>query len=111
MHIKVTFFIAYPFLFLGEIFSLYKMSESSFSSCSKEGDVKIWNKADPYNWRLSKKFHHHEKAVYSMVTIDNNQTMVTCSDDRKIHIVNLKTLGLDYSEIVDRSYISSLVRY
>lgn len=36
--------------------------------------------------------------------------MVTCSDDRKIHVVNMKNGALENSETVDRTFVISLVR-
>lgn len=46
---------------------------------------------DSTNWRLNKQIKYHEKGVLSMTTIENNFTFVSCSDDRKVNLVNMKT--------------------
>lgn len=94
-----------------EVVSLYRITDKLFSTGAKDGDVALWAKADQFNWRKTKDFRHHDKAVYDMITLDNNLYMVTCSDDRKLNVVNLKTLALECSETVDRTFVISLAKF
>ena len=91
--------------------SLQKIGEGQFSSGAREGEIILWKKMDSKNWRKMKEFRNHDKGVLGMVTIESNATLVSCSEDRKLHLVNIKTGQLECSETVDRTYVISLARY
>jgi hypothetical protein len=55
--------------------------------------------------------HYNHLGVYSITSVDNNTSLVTSSDDRKIILSNTATGALEVSETVDRTFVIALVRY
>jgi WD40 repeat protein len=100
------------FNYLAEILTLYKITDNLIASGSKAGDVKIWKRVDAMgNWLVQREMLFHEKNVYAIVAIEGNTTLVTASDDRRIHVVTLNTGQLETSETVDRTFVNSLTKY
>jgi WD40 repeat protein len=100
------------FNYLAEILTLYKITDNLIASGSKAGDVNIWKRVDAMgNWLIQREMLFHEKNVYAIVAIEGNTTLVTASDDRRLHVVTLNTGQLETSETVDRTFVNSLAKY
>ncbi|CAD8120985.1 unnamed protein product [Paramecium sonneborni] len=102
-----TFGINKVFYHEAEILSIYVYNGMLLAG-NKEGTVMGWKQHDGI-WQMDIKFKHHEKGVYSIVYVDGS--IVTASEDRKIHLVNFVSSALEHIEPVDRTFVIALVTY
>ncbi|CAD8196271.1 unnamed protein product [Paramecium octaurelia] len=102
-----TFGINKVFIHEAEILSIYVYNGMLLAG-NKEGTVIRW-KQDDGIWQMDIKFKYHEKGVYSIIYVDGS--IVTASEDRKIHLVNFQSGAQEYIESVDRTFVISLVAY
>ncbi|CAK61849.1 unnamed protein product (macronuclear) [Paramecium tetraurelia] len=102
-----TFGINKVFTHEAEVLSIYVYNGMLLAG-NKEGTVIGWKQHDGI-WQMDIKFKYHEKGVYSIIYVDGS--LVTASDDRKIHLVNFQSSAQEYIESVDRTFVISLVAY
>lgn len=88
------------------------MTDQIIVSGCKTGEIRLWKRVDVEgNFLLQREIHFHDKSVHSIISIENNATLVSASDDRRIILTTVLNGLQEVSETVDKTFVNSLVKY
>ena len=86
---------------------LLKLKNGKLCTCSQDREIKIFN---PENFICEKTIYGHLNSINAICELDN-EILVSCSDDNKINIWDLKNKenNLIYSILAHNSYINKVI--
>lgn len=74
-----------------------------------DGSSFILQKGEGERWFKTLQFSHNDKPILDYALIDTS--LVVSSENRKLSLVNLQTGALECQELVDRTYVSSIMKF